>query len=273
MIPSPAAEARPGSAWMLTSDPVGLNAVLVVGSERALLVDSGAGPDQAVRIRTAVRALTALPLVVAITHDHWDHLFGCAAFADDAEAFCGSPQLTADAAGSVWLQHAEAHAHEPSLPPVEDLVASLPELSALSDGEEIDLGGVTVTALVAGGHTETDLALCCGPLLIVGDLLEEGAPPQIGEDSSPGEWVRSLDRLLALPGVSVFAPGHGRPVGPAFAAAQRDDLAAVDPAAPEAAELPLRCATDFPDSPAEAGSAERGQSPRDGLGVVITRLL
>lgn len=57
-----------------------VNIGLVVGSERALVIDTGCGPRHATEILTAVRAVTALPLVVANTHAHWDHFFGNAVF-------------------------------------------------------------------------------------------------------------------------------------------------------------------------------------------------
>lgn len=211
--------------FALASDPVRLTSVLVVGSQRALLVDTGAGPGQAVRLLAAVRQITDLPLVVANTHDHWDHFFGNATFAEaGVTQFFGSPAFVRDSPGSAWLQHAEASEHELDLPGPESLAVPV---EPLVDGAVIELGPVEVVeALVATGHTDTDLVLRAGPILIVGDLLEEGAPPQVGLDASPVAWVQTLERLLALESVQVFVPGHGRPVGRGFVEAQRTDLAA-----------------------------------------------
>lgn len=81
----------------LVTDPVRLTSVLVTGSERALLIDTGSGPDQAVRILAAVRGLTDLPLTVANTHDHWDHFFGNPTFAEaGVTEFLASPAFVRD---------------------------------------------------------------------------------------------------------------------------------------------------------------------------------
>lgn len=214
--------------FTLVTDPVRLTSVLVVGTQRALLVDTGSGPDQAVRILAAVRQLTDLPLVVANTHDHWDHFFGNPTFAEAGVTdFFGSPAFVRDSPGSAWLQYAEASEHALDLPGPAELTVGV---RAVEDGERLSLGATadeqdTVEFFIVPGHTDTDLAIRVGDVLMVGDLLEEGAPPQVGIDSTPISWVRSLDRLLALPGVTTFVPGHGRAVDRAFAMAQRTDLA------------------------------------------------
>ena len=159
--------------FTLASDPVRLTSVLVVGSQRALLVDTGAGPDQATRLLAAVRQITDLPLVVANTHDHWDHFFGNPTFAEaGVTGFYGSPAFVRDSPGSAWLQHAEASEHAFDLPGPEELAMPV---DPLEDGDVLELGdGEVVEALVATGHTDTDLVLRSGPLLLVGDLVEEG---------------------------------------------------------------------------------------------------
>src|SRR5690606_17819842 len=54
---------------------------LVLGAERALVVDTRGDARQGAELAAAVRSLTPLPLVVAITHAHFDHCFGTGAFA------------------------------------------------------------------------------------------------------------------------------------------------------------------------------------------------
>lgn len=213
------------AVYTLVSDPVRLTSVLVVGSSQAMLVDTGSGPDHAVRILAAVRQITDLPLVVANTHDHWDHFFGNTTFAEAGVTdFFASPAFVRDSPGSAWLQHAEAAEHAFDLP---DPAALAVGVRAVEDGERIALGADDVVQFfLVSGHTDTDLAIRIGPVMIVGDLLEEGAPPQVGIDSTPVAWVRSLERLLEVPGIDIFIPGHGRAVGRGFVEAQRTDLAA-----------------------------------------------
>ncbi|GAA4514588.1 MBL fold metallo-hydrolase [Brevibacterium yomogidense] len=281
------------AVFTLVTDPVRLTSVLVVGSSRALLVDTGSGPDQAVRILAALRQITDLPLVVANTHDHWDHFFGNATLAEaGVTEFLASHAFVRDSPGSAWLQHAEASEHAFDLP---DPTALAVDVRAVEDGERLSLSGLqngdgdgpadsaveagdAVEFFVVSGHTDTDLAIRVGPVMIVGDLLEEGAPPQVGIDSTPVAWVRSLERLLEVPGVDVFVPGHGRPVGRGFAEAQRTDLAAF--AASEDADdtddqdaLPARFAADAVPAD-ESGAPDESHAATDAVfGVRVTRIV
>ncbi|HCN20868.1 MAG TPA: MBL fold metallo-hydrolase, partial [Arthrobacter bacterium] len=69
--------------YVLVTEGSLLNTGLIVGSERAMVVDTGCGPRQGREILDAVREKTSLPLVVVNTHAHYDHFFGNAVFASD----------------------------------------------------------------------------------------------------------------------------------------------------------------------------------------------
>ncbi|MYM18476.1 MBL fold metallo-hydrolase [Brevibacterium sp. 5221] len=219
--------------YAFTSDPAALNSYLVVGAERALVVDTGAGPRQAAGILAAVRAVTELPLTVVNTHDHWDHFFGNATFrAAGVEDFRAGVGFVRDQAGSAWYQyHSVPLEAEPDLPP--DPGQLIVDVRPLGAGEAIELGGASVVARELAGHTDSDLVLIVDDVALVGDLVEEGAPPSVGEDATPGRWAQALRDVLALPGIAVFCPGHGQPVDRAFVQEQAANLAelAADPAA------------------------------------------
>ena len=69
--------------YRAVAEPESVNVGLVVGTEAALLVDTGSSPAQGRAIRESVAAVTDRPLVaVVVTHWHFDHAFGLAAFAD-----------------------------------------------------------------------------------------------------------------------------------------------------------------------------------------------
>ncbi|MDD0859333.1 MBL fold metallo-hydrolase [Arthrobacter alpinus] len=89
-----------GGSFVLASNAARalVNIGLVVGSERALVVDTGAGPRHATEILAAVRTLTALPLVIANTHAHWDHFFGNAVFRAEGALTDAGTQFWAHAA-------------------------------------------------------------------------------------------------------------------------------------------------------------------------------
>ena len=54
---------------------------LLVGEKRALLIDTGLGVSN---IKKVVDSLTSLPVLVATTHVHWDHIGGHGLFNDIA---------------------------------------------------------------------------------------------------------------------------------------------------------------------------------------------
>jgi glyoxylase-like metal-dependent hydrolase (beta-lactamase superfamily II) len=212
-----------------------LNVTLVLGDERALVVDTHLHDGHARALVAAVREVTGLPWVVVDTHAHFDHSFGNATFAReqpgleiwghegcrrDLERF-GTLQRTVMAQG---LREAgrpdEADA-------IED-VEILPPNRTFAADAELDLGGRVVVLHHPGrGHTGHDAVVGVpdAGVTVAGDLVEEGAPPSFG-DAYPLEWPRTLDALL--PRLHpVVVPGHGDVVDPVFVASQRDDLAVV----------------------------------------------
>ena len=78
----------PDGRWIEVGDGVlarrhtelDLTTGLVLGAERALVVDTRGDARQGAELAEAVRAVTALPLTVVVTHAHFDHCFGTAAF-------------------------------------------------------------------------------------------------------------------------------------------------------------------------------------------------
>ncbi|GAB2988666.1 MBL fold metallo-hydrolase [Amycolatopsis acidiphila] len=195
---------------------------LVVGRERCLVVDTGGDEVQGAEFAAAIRAVTTLPWLVVLTHAHFDHHFGtkpflpCPVWAHErCAAAMGADRET-------WAQTFQReHKHELAQRLLEaELVRPT---HVLTDEVTLDLGGRKATLLHPGrGHTDHDVAVHVpdAEVVFAGDLVEQGAPPEIGHAA---EWPRALDRLLALrPGTVV--PGHGEPVDTAFVRRQRDEL-------------------------------------------------
>ncbi|MCN9239517.1 MBL fold metallo-hydrolase [Streptomyces sp. RY43-2] len=209
---------------------------LVVGAHGALLIDPGASLAEGARLRAEARRLLA-PLGagrrvthLALTHPHFDHVFGAAACAD-AEVF-GAAGLTALLARGREELRADAVRHgltpEEAAEAAEALVRPDHEVA----GERtLELGGVEVLlATVGPGHTAHDLAVLVpgSPRVVFcGDLVEESGEPQAGPDAVTSRWPAALDRLLALGGEdALYVPGHGAVVDAGFVRSQRDELAA-----------------------------------------------
>jgi glyoxylase-like metal-dependent hydrolase (beta-lactamase superfamily II) len=236
-----------------------LNVTLVLGDERALVVDTHLHDGHARALILAVREVTALPWVVVDTHAHFDHAFGNATFAREQPGLeiWGHEDCRRDLERFGTLQRTLAadELREAGRPDEADAVEDveiLPPNRTFSADTELGLGGRTVVLHHAGrGHTGADAVVQVpdAAVTIVGDLVEQGAPPSFG-DAYPLEWPETLGALLPRLG-DVVVPGHGDVVDPAFVAAQREDLGVVADVArslpPDAGDaLLLRAATRLP---------------------------
>ena len=206
---------------------------LVVGADTALVIDAGSSLAEGARLRTRAEELAGHRVThLALTHPHFDHVLGAAAFAG-AEVFGavgmdtvfgarhGREELIADAVRGVL----DADAAE------EAAAALVPPRHQVSGEWTLDLGGgrQVLLANVGPGHTAHDLAVLVPgspEVVFCGDLVEESGEPQAGPDAVPSRWPAALDRLLTLGGEdALYVPGHGAVVDAGFVRAQRDALA------------------------------------------------
>jgi glyoxylase-like metal-dependent hydrolase (beta-lactamase superfamily II) len=203
-----------------------VNVTLVVGDERALLVDTLATTAQARELAASVATLTRHPLVVLNTHHHFDHCFGNAVFPDapvyaHPEAAARMALADPSSLSTVWVP---AH---PGLDGLSTTRIRLPDRHVAHE-ERLDLGGRTVLLCHPGrGHTAGDVVALVpdAGVLVAGDLIEESGPPQF-EDSFPLDWPEAVAALLALD-PRVVVPGHGAVCDAAFVRGQHEELAAL----------------------------------------------
>ncbi|MFF8836809.1 MBL fold metallo-hydrolase [Streptomyces sp. NPDC015130] len=206
---------------------------LVVGAEALLLYDTGSSLAEGAELRGRIAALTDGRRVthIALSHPHFDHVFGTAAFAG-AEVFgaVGSDDLLARARDREALR-ADAVRHGLDAAAATEAVDVLVAPRHVVSGEwTLDLGGRQVLLANLGpGHTGHDLALFVPgerEVVFCGDLVEESGEPQAGPDAIPARWPDALDRLLSLGGEdAVYVPGHGAVVDATFVRTQREELA------------------------------------------------
>lgn len=208
---------------------------LVVGADGVLLVDTGSTLREGAELREQVASLTGRAVThVALTHGHFDHVFG-------AGAFPGAEVYGEGSLGAYLLREREAleaAAVEFGTDPgeaAEALEALVRPTRAVSRELDLDLGERPVRLVHPGeGHTAHDLvvyvpgATPSDPAVVFcGDLVEESGEPQADGDAVPGSWPATLDVLLALGGETArYVPGHGAVVDARFVRAQRDALAA-----------------------------------------------
>ncbi|MGW1033444.1 MBL fold metallo-hydrolase [Streptomyces antibioticus] len=205
---------------------------LVVGAGSALLVDAGASVAEGARLRAEAEELAGGRVThLALTHPHFDHVFGAAAFAG-AEIFgaVGLETVRAEELRADAVRHGldEAAATEAA-----DVLVR--PRHAVCGERTLDLGGArqVLLANVGPAHTAHDLVVLVPgasgtpEVVFCGDLVEESGAPQAGPDAVPSHWPAALDRLLDLGGEdALYVPGHGAVVDAAFVRAQREALAA-----------------------------------------------
>ncbi|MEU9116207.1 MBL fold metallo-hydrolase [Streptomyces sp. NPDC048483] len=206
---------------------------VITGSAGVMIVDTGASLRDGADLRRAIRGVLGRDVThVALTHPHFDHVLGTAAFAG-VEVFGAAglgdllhrerEELRRDAVRHGVDREAAAEAADLLVRPHHHVHGEL----------TVDLGGRPVLlANVGPGHTAHDLAVLvpgrggAPEIVFCGDLVEESGEPSAGLDSLPQQWPAALDRLLALGGEdAVYVPGHGAVVDAAFVRAQRDALA------------------------------------------------
>lgn len=213
-----------------------LNVTLVVGDGACLVVDTRADLVQGRELADAVRAVTPHPWVVVNTHFHFDHAFGNAAFRPApiwghrrcAEVLSGpdGERMRTRIAG-LYREAGEATGAERI-----EAVEIVPPTEVVDDVATLTVGGRPVHLRHLGrGHTDSDLVVLVPDthLVLAGDLVEEGAPPQFG-DGFPLDWPATLDALLDLVSGPVV-PGHGAVVDRAYVEAQRAEIARLAEAA------------------------------------------
>ena len=170
---------------------------LVEGRDKALLIDTGLGDGDPLAF---AQTLTALPVELAVTHAHLDHMRHSHRF---ARFYMSKKDL-------------------PLLPRVQD---SFPENTStaeqvidIRDGDAIDLGGVAIEVAEVGGHTPGSVVFIdrTHKCLFTGDAL--GLWMQVPMALPISTYRDNLLRLqakLAQPGYTelAFLGGHRRQEG------------------------------------------------------------
>jgi rhodanese-related sulfurtransferase/glyoxylase-like metal-dependent hydrolase (beta-lactamase superfamily II) len=174
----------------LVDEGLGNTAYLAdLGDGRALAVDASRDL-RALRQAASRRGLTVA--FAADTHLHADFL-------------TGTIQLAADE-GAAVLAAAAGHRAFPHIP--------------LADGDETDLGGLTLRALATPGHTDEhlsyllldgsrELGVFTGGSLIVGSAARTDLLGASRAEELARAQYRSLRRLAMLPGATAVWPTHG----------------------------------------------------------------
>ena len=141
---------------------------LVIGTEKALLFDTGSGVDDMLK---AVRIITNLPLLIIASHGHFDHIGGSAAF---DKVYLSAEDWTlldvyTDEILNKWLCEMVPGEERENLAFQSNQWKQMRKL----DFKKFDLGNLECQVLPLKGHTKGSIGIYipCLKLLLSGDAL------------------------------------------------------------------------------------------------------
>lgn len=163
-----------GDGIVKVISPLGEQMYLVIGGEKAALIDTGLGIGS---LRSYVEGITDKPVIVINTHGHPDHAGGNiefdVAYMHPQDTGWYEKMVTRDyRAGDICIQageHARAY--------LSVLQDTAPMPLGITDESLIDLGGRSLRVLHTPGHTPGGICLleeACGALF-AGDCLSAGS--------------------------------------------------------------------------------------------------
>ena len=203
---------------------------LLEGRDRALLIDTGLGICD---ISEEVKRLTDKPVTAIATHIHWDHVGGHQYYPDfyaheaELDWLSGGFPLSIDTIRGMVIDRCD-------LPEGYDVgtyrfFQGTPT-RVLLGGDAIDLGGRGVTALHTPGHSPGHLCFWEPErgYMFTGDLVYKETLFAYYPSTDPQAYLRSLEKIAALPVKRVFPAHHTLDIQPEILGRMRDAFLKLD---------------------------------------------
>jgi glyoxylase-like metal-dependent hydrolase (beta-lactamase superfamily II) len=188
---------------------------LIVGEKRALLFDTGMGISD---IKKVVDGLTRLPVSVANSHTHNDHVGDNWRFADIYGMDTAFTRASAKGSSADAQAELAPDAVCGALPAAFDrksyAIRPFHITNWLKGGEKIDLGGRVLEVVATPGHTPDAVSLwdARNGLLFTGDSYYAGPIYLYRPETDLDAYVASIRKMSAL-GAKLLLPAHNVPVG------------------------------------------------------------
>lgn len=194
-----AVEVKQFAENMYVLDEPRTRAYLIVGDEKALLIDTLFEEDH---VLDEVRKVTDLPVEVVLTHGHPDHIGGIGYF------------------GSCYINEKDAY-----------LLPEGIETEYISEGDVISCGDYSFEVIEIPGHTDGSIALLdrSHKILISGDSVQPGPVVMFGDGVDFEAYLSSMAKLknYADDIQYIFAGHHDYPVGSEYIQYAYEDAAAL----------------------------------------------
>jgi glyoxylase-like metal-dependent hydrolase (beta-lactamase superfamily II) len=189
---------------------------LILGSQRALLFDTGLGIGD---MRALVKQLTAEPVTVLNSHTHFDHIgddwqFDDILGLDNDYTRRNLAGATHDELKDVVIRDRFCGELPEGFDPAGYRIPAFRVTEHVKDGDVIDLGERQLQILVTPGHTPDSVCLLDrkNRLLFTGDTFYAGPIFLYVPETSVSDYMQSVSRLAALiPQVDVLLPSHNFP--------------------------------------------------------------
>ena len=196
-------EWAPG-AWRIFSPVENVHCDLLVGDDRALLIDTGYGIGD---LPGAVAALTDKPLTIANTHGHVDHACGNCLFDQEILIHPRDMALLAEHTGPETRRGALAGMLRPdaALPEGFDVDAYAAggggRTAPVEEGAMIDLGGKTIEVVELPGHTAGSIGFIWREerVLFCGDAANGFVWLFLPESQPLATYIGTLRKIKTLP--------------------------------------------------------------------------
>ncbi|PNV62724.1 MBL fold metallo-hydrolase [Clostridium sp. chh4-2] len=183
---------------------------LLLGNDRALMIDSGLGISDISRV---VRSITRLPVLLAATHVHWDHIGGHKFFHNIAVHEKEEKWLSVEFPIPLEVVKKNLVQKECEFPADFDIdqyriYRGKPD-QILHDGDRIDLGGREIEVIHTPGHSPGHICFFDRKkqFLYSGDLIYSGCLDAFYPTTDPYEFMQSVKKVEGYP-IERILPGH-----------------------------------------------------------------
>jgi glyoxylase-like metal-dependent hydrolase (beta-lactamase superfamily II) len=190
-----------------------MHSYLLLGKTHGLLIDSGLGIGN---IKSVVDKITNLPILVIVTHAHWDHIGGLGEFKDiaihesDANWLVNGLPIPLDIIKKSVMGNSFS-----ADPPKEFNIDTYSVYTGkptriLLDNDIINIGLRKIQVLHTPGHSPGHICLWeeDSGYLFTGDLIYKGTLYAFYPSTDPLKFFESIKRIHNLPNIKRILPSH-----------------------------------------------------------------